>query len=135
MKRYGLTEPSTRVIFTLNNKKVISSAKPHTTNPKWYESFIILVENPDSDELTCQIEEQESSKIISVLKVPIISILNEDGMVIDQAFNLSTLQSDSDSKIFMKFSLKVFFMLRFYSKNSLKCFLNGAFLRFFNKAL
>ena len=109
LKRVGLTEPSARVIFTLNGKKITSSSKSHTTNPKWNESLIILVENPDSDELICQIEDLESEKIISVLKVPIVSILNEEGMVIDQAFNLSTLQSDSDSKIYIKFSLKVSF--------------------------
>ena len=108
LKRVGLTEPSARVIFTLNDKKVISSSKSHTTNPKWYESFILLVENPDSDELTCQIEDQESEKIISLLRVPIVSILNEEGMVIDQAFNLPTLQSDFDSKIYIKCSLKVY---------------------------
>jgi len=107
VKRVGLSEPSARVIFTLNDKKAISSSKTHTTNPKWYENFILLVENPDSDELTCQIEDQESEKIVSVLKVPLVSILNENEMVIDQAFNLSTLQSDSDSKIYIRFSLKV----------------------------
>jgi Ca2+-dependent lipid-binding protein len=95
------------VIFTLKNKKCISSSKSNTTNPKWFESFILLVENPDSDELICQVEDQKSEKVISVLKVPIISVLNENGMTIDQEYNLSSLQSDYDSKINIKFSLKV----------------------------
>ena len=103
-----MSEPSPRVILTVGNSKIISSYKPHTTSPKWNENHYMFIEDPDTEVLSCQIEDEQSLTIISKLDILIRDLLEQEQMIMDKDFELTCFQLGYTPKIHLKLDLKVF---------------------------
>jgi hypothetical protein len=103
-----LSEPSPRVILTVGNSKIISSYKPHTTSPKWHENHYMFIEDPETEVLSCQIEDEQSLTIISKLHILIRDLLEQEQMIMDKDFQLTCFQPGYTPKIHLKLDLKVF---------------------------
>ena len=103
-----MSEPSPRVILTVGNSKIISSYKPHTTSPKWNENHYMFIEDPETEVLSCQIEDEQSLTIISKLDILIRDLLEQEEMIMDKDFELTCFQLGYTPKINLKLDLKVF---------------------------
>ncbi|RNA28145.1 extended synaptotagmin-2, partial [Brachionus plicatilis] len=107
LKKSGVSEPSPRAIFSINDNSQESTTLDKTTHPKWNQNFCFFVENPQNEFLMCKINDEKSKKTIANLQISLKDLLIEENLELSRVFDLRTLINDYNPKLSLNLRLYI----------------------------
>ncbi|XP_035270936.1 extended synaptotagmin-2-A isoform X1 [Anguilla anguilla] len=99
------SDPSPYVQFTVGHKTFDSKIRYKTNEPLWEEAFSFLIHNPKCQELVVEVKDDKHKCSLGTLSVPLLRLLEEEDMTLNQSFPLKN--SGPSCTLKLKMALRI----------------------------